>query len=256
MTHLSEEDLILIYYNEAGVAAGSRRHLAECTECQTAAESLRQTLDLCTEWTVPERDAEFERSVWAGLAPALTPALTTAPRRRWFASAWFVPRAWVAVATAVVLMAGAFALGRLSKSGHPQTPVMAGLSNQARERILEISLADHLDRAGMLLTEISNSGDGEATHDFALERGRAQDLVEEGRLLRQTLVLREKSMRGGSATAGFLDDVERVLLEVANAPDMVSAREIEQVRERIGEGSLLFKARIIEANLRTQGQKL
>ncbi|HWF07740.1 MAG TPA: hypothetical protein VG297_04700 [Bryobacteraceae bacterium] len=242
MKHLTEEDLILFYYNEPGLAVESRRHAADCAECQAAVESLRRTLDLCNEWTVPEPDAEFERSTWAGLAPAIT----SEPRRR-----WFVPPMWVAAAAAVVLMAGAFALGRMSKSGHPRTPEMAGLSNQARERILEISLADHLDRAGMLLTEISNSDDSNATRDFALDRGRAHDLVEEGRLLRQTLAL-----RGGGATVGFLDDVERVLLEVANAPDAVSSREIEQVRERIGAGSLLFKVRIIEANLRTQGQKL
>jgi hypothetical protein len=127
---------------------------------------------------------------------------------------------------------------------------MAGLSSQARERILEISLADHLDRAGMLLTEISNTGTPDA-RGFALERGRAQDLVEEGRLMRQTL-----EMRGGSATLAFLDEVERFLLEVANAPDAVNPGEMREMRERIGSGSLLFKVRIIEANLRTQGQKL
>ena len=127
---------------------------------------------------------------------------------------------------------------------------MAGLSNQARERILEISLADHLDRAGMLLTEISNAGDA-GSLDFATERGRAQDLVEEGRLMRQTL-----ARQGDGPTLTFLDEVERFLLEVANAPDSVSARRSEELQQRIGSSSLLFKVRIIESNLRTQGQKL
>jgi hypothetical protein len=102
----------------------------------------------------------------------------------------------------------------------------------------------------MLLTEISNTSNPDA-RDFALERGRAQDLVEEGRLMRQMVAL-----RGGSATLGFLDEVERVLLEVANAPDAVNASEMRQMRERIGASSLLFKVRVIEANLRTRGQKL
>jgi hypothetical protein len=248
MKHLSEEDLILLYYNEPVGAAEARTHVAECTECKAAADSLAQTLDLCSEWGVPEPDAAFERSVWAGIAPALV-----AEPRRGFASRWFAPRVWVAVTAAGILMAGAFVLGRVSgkrngRSG-PAT-VMAGLSSQARERILEISLADHLDRAGMLLTEISNTGTPDA-RGFALERGRAQDLVEEGRLMRQTL-----EMRGGSATLAFLDEVERFLLEVANAPDAVNPGEMREMRERIGSGSLLFKVRIIEANLRTQGQKL
>jgi hypothetical protein len=147
------------------------------------------------------------------------------------------------VAAAAVLLIGAFLLGRGSRA--PQPAILAGLSSQARERILEISLADHLDRAGMLLTEISNAG------DFTSERGRAQDLVEEGRLMRQTL-----ARQGTSPTLTFLDEVERVLLEVANAPDSVSPREVEELQQRIGSGSLLFKVRIIESNLRTQGQKL
>jgi hypothetical protein len=241
--HLSEEDLILIYYSEPGVPAAMRGHVAECAECRAAAESLRQTLDLCNELSVPEPDAGFERSVWAGLVPSLVEQ----PRRH----PWFASRVWVAAAATVVLMAGAFALGRFSNGGRhnpPPQPIMAGLSSQARERILAISLADHFDRAAMLLTEISNSGD---TQDFALERSRAQDLVDEGRLMRQTLAL-----NGSNATVPLLDDVERFLLEVSNAPDMVSASEMQQMRDRIGSGSLLFKVRIIEANLRTQGQKL
>ncbi len=103
--------------------------------------------------------------------------------------------------------------GAWFQSAAQQPTILAGLSNQARERILEISLADHLDRAGMLLTEISNAGDS-GSLDFATERGRAQDLVEEGRLMRQTL-----ARHGANATLTFLDEVQRVLLEVANAPD-------------------------------------
>jgi hypothetical protein len=230
MKHLSEEDLILIYYGEPGVPWGAQ-HLAECGQCKAAADSIAQTLDLCNEWKVPVPDAGFERRVW-----------DCRPR------AWSVPRSrsvsrWMAVAAAAVLLVGAFLLGRGSRA--PQPAILAGLSSQARERILEISLADHLDRAGMLLTEISNAG------DFTSERGRAQDLVEEGRLMRQTL-----ARQGASPTLTFLDEVERVLLEVANAPDSVSPREVEELQQRIGSGSLLFKVRIIESNLRTQGQKL
>ncbi len=83
------------------------------------------------------------------------------------------------------------------------------------------------------------------------ERVRAQDLVEEGRLMRQTL-----ARQGVSPTLTFLDEVERVLLEVANAPDSVSPSEVRELQQRIGSGSLLFKVQVIEANLRTQGQKL
>ncbi|MDP9169016.1 MAG: hypothetical protein M3N54_00245 [Acidobacteriota bacterium] len=232
MNHLSEEDLILFYYSEPGLAASARGHLRECAECRAASDSLVRTLDLCNSWSVPEPPPAFERTVWAQLAPQIENR-----QARWFA----FPRTWIAVAAAAMLLMGAFFMGRMSRT--PQPSIVAGLSNQARERILEISLADHLDRAGMLLTEISNT-DESGLADFASERDRAHDLVEEGRLLHQTF-----ARRGTSATLTFLDDLERILTEVSHAPD---AREIQQ---RISSGSLLFKVRIIESNLRTQGQK-
>jgi hypothetical protein len=226
MKHLSEEDLVLMYYGEPGAPDGAHAHLAECGECRAASDSLAQTLNLCNEWSVPTPDAGFERRVW-----------------KYRPRVWSMPRAWVAVAAAAVVLIAVFLLGRQSKS--PQPSIMAGLSDQARQRILEISLADHLDRTGMLLTEISNGG------EFAAERGRAQDLVEEGRLMRQTL-----ARQGASPTLTFLDEVERFLIEVANTPDSVSASEVREFQQRIGSNSLLFKVRVIEANLRTQGQRL
>jgi hypothetical protein len=232
MKHLSEEDLVLIYYDEPGISDGAREHLEECGQCKSAADSLAQTLNLCDEWVVPEPDAGFERRVWA-------------ERRR----VWSVPPVWIGVAaTVAILLAGAFLIGRGSSA--PQPTILVGLSDQARARILEISLADHLDRTDMFLTEISNTPDSRSI-DFAAERSRAKDLVEEGRLMRQTLAL-----HGENATLAFLDEVQRFLIEVANAPDSPSSEEVRELRQRIGAGSLIFKVRVIESNLRTQGQKL
>ncbi|MEP6715890.1 MAG: hypothetical protein ABJC09_09950 [Terriglobia bacterium] len=236
MNHISEEDLILLYYREPGIDNTTRAHLRECAVCQAAAESLAQTLNICNEFSVPEPPAEFGRSVWAQIAPQLS-----GPRqRRGFARPPLM-RQWIAIAAGVMLLAGVFLMGRATRA--PQAPIATGLSRQARERILAISLADHLDRAGRLLTEISNDSDS-ASAGFATERDRAHDLVEEGRLLHQAL-----ATRGASSTLTFVDDLERLLTEVSHAHD---AREIQ---ERIGSESLLFKVRIIEANLRTQGQK-
>jgi hypothetical protein len=231
MKHLSEEDLVLIYYGEPGVPDGAHKHLAECGQCKAVADSLAQTLDLCNEWSVPVPDAGFERRVW-----------------EYRPSRWSMPRVWIGLAAAAALLIAVFLAGRQSSA--PQPSITAGLSNQARERILEISLADHLDRAEVLLAEISNAGDS-ASLSLAVERGRAQDLVEEGRLMRQTL-----ARQGNSSTLTFLDEVERFLIEVANASDAVGPNELRELQQRIGSASLLFKVKIIESNLRTRGQKL
>jgi hypothetical protein len=230
MNHLSEEDLILIYYNEPEAGTTARSHLAGCAECREAAERLSTTLNSCYEWQAPEPDPELARGVWAAIAPQLDRPHLKTPGVRW---RW----PFLTLAAAAVLLL-AFLAGRYSQK--PTALAMSGLSTQAQRRILAISLADHLDRAEMLLTEVSNT-------DEPVDRVRAQDLVEEGRLMRQVL-----ARQGESSTLAMVDEVERFLLEAANAPDGQTAA----LRERIAANSLLFKVRIIESNLRTGGQKI
>ena len=234
LTHLDEKTMILLYYNEPIVTAAQRAHLFECPECAREMESLRATLRIADHYPVPEPPPRFERDVWARLSPALEP-------RRAF---WRLPRIWVPALAMALLLIGAFFLGRISQSAHPsQPPIMAGLTAKARERILVISLADHLERAGMLLTDLSNDG--------AIDRERAKDLVSEGRVMQQAL-----ERTAPSAKIPVFDDVERVLLEVANAPDRVKPAALQEIRERIGSESLLFKVRVVETNLRSKGQTL
>ena len=242
MTHLSEEDLILLYYAEPGVPGDARTHLARCAECRAAAESLARALTVCDELAVPERSPEFGRDVWTRLAPAL--AFQPEPARR------FTPRIWLSAAALAVLLVAVFFAGRFSRTASPRPPAMAGLSDQARERILAIAVADHLDRVQTLLTEIAD-GKGSGPDAFAENRARAGDLVAEGRLMRQTL-----AAQGDTATAAFLDETERFLIDAAHTPDTATASEVRELRDRIESGSLLFKVRIVESNLRNEEQKL
>jgi hypothetical protein len=240
MTHLNEEDLILAYYNEPGAGA-AEAHLAECAKCRAAAESLARALSVCNQWSVPERPPEFGRDVWLRLVPELD----VQPQN---GKVWQGFRIWAAAAGLAVLLLAVFMAGRYSRPS--QKPVMAGLSEQARERILAIAVADHLDRVQILMTEISNTT-GSTPETFASDKGRAEDLVQEGRLLRQSL-----ASGGETATTGFLDEVERFLIETAHAPAGGSAQDVRDLRDKIEEGSLLFKVRVVESNLRNEEQKL
>jgi len=238
--HLNEEDLILAYYNEPG-AEPARAHIAKCPECRAAAESLTRTLNMCDELPVPERSADFGRDVWNELVPQLS----NYPQTK---SGWHGFRVWAAAAACAMVLIAVFLAGRYSRP--TATPsLMAGLSDQARERILKTAVADHLDRVQILLTEISNtSGSPEM---LAADRARAQDLVQEGRLMRQSL-----AAQGETPTTSFLDETERFLMEAAHTPDAASAEEVAALRDRIESGSLLFKVRIVESNLRNEEQKL
>lgn len=233
MRHLSEDDLVLLYYGEPGAPEQARMHLAECPECRAAAESLGQTLDACNEWTVPEADPYFRRRVWARLAPELE------GRRAALSMRW-----WVAGAAVAAMVIAAFMAGRVST--HPAPAFTSRLSDEARERILAISLADHLERAQLLLTEVANMNDTDAG-ELLSDRARARDLASESRLMRQVLA----GDRENAGMLPLLDEVGRFVLEIANAPDKVDGADLRDLKERIESESLLFKVRIVETNLRT-----
>jgi hypothetical protein len=244
MSHLSEEDLILAYYNEPGAAEFVQPHLAECADCRAAAESLAQTLQVCNQWTVPEPSPEFGRDVWLRLVPAME-AHPQPAGWKWFSGRPF--RILTAAAGFAVLLAAVFFAGRYSRPVAPTD--LAGLSDQARENILAIAAADHLDRVQILMTEIANSGDTPVS--LTANRERAAELVKESRLVRQSL-----AAQGETQTTNFLDETERFLIEAAHTPDNNAGKEVLALRDRIASDSLLFKVRVVESNLRNEERKL
>jgi hypothetical protein len=81
--------------------------------------------------------------------------------------------------------------------------------------------------------------------DISEERERARDLVSENRLYRQTALT-----TGEPGVASVLDDLERVLMEIANSPSTMTAREFANVRERIEQQGIIFKVRVFGERVR------
>jgi hypothetical protein len=50
--------------------------------------------------------------------------------------------------------------------------------------------------------------------------------------------------------ASFLDDLERVLVDVAAGPSTVSQEELDSVRRRIESKELVFKVRVVSSQVR------
>jgi hypothetical protein len=233
MKHLTEEELTGAYYGDAGEDA--RRHLEECPECRGELARIERLLNEIREYPVPERGESWESEVWTRLAPQL-PARK--PRREWL-------RWWILAPAMASLVAVAFIGGMLVQ----QRRAPAGISAKARERVLLIAMGDHLDRSEMVLAELVNAGPG--VTDFDDERARARDLLSENRLLRQTA-----THTGDVQHAAILDELERVLLDIAHTPPDASAAELETLQSRIESEGLLFKIRVISSNVHDKGQKL
>ena len=104
----------------------------------------------------------------------------------------------------------------------------------------------------MVLAELANSGTpGAGKLDIGYERKTAQDLVESNRLYRQTA-----NRTGDRATASLLDDLERVLLEIANSPVQLSGRQLEDLRREIKDDGLQFKVRVYQTNIQERDKTL
>lgn len=234
MNHLSEEQLILFHYHEADEAHDRNlmeQHLSACEICRSRLADLERELALLGEAPVPARPPEYGRQVWQRLRPRLM------ERPESFRAGFFAPRQWVVAGALAALIAGAFLAGRFLQIR--RTPQAAPISAQARERILLLAVGNHLERSQMVLVELVNA-DGKGPVDIGPERRTARDLVEANRLYRQTA-----TRDGDLGMANVLDDLERVLIEVANSPSEISSAQLDSIRRRIEAKGILFKIRVV-----------
>ncbi|HVJ26788.1 MAG TPA: hypothetical protein VM493_04570, partial [Vicinamibacterales bacterium] len=96
----------------------------------------------------------------------------------------------------------------------------------------------------------SEQPDGQNAVDFSLERERAEELVAANRLYRQTV-----SATGNSSVTELLDELERLLVELAASPDQLSAEDMERVQRQVTAKDLLFKVRVVSTALRARQQQ-
>jgi len=242
-THLTEDELILHYYGEMADAeeGSAAAHLSQCRDCHAQYRNLQRVLAVVDEATVSgaELPEGFERTLWARLEPNLQ-------RDRPNLFSWFVhsPARLAWAAGVLLLVSGAFFAGRLSLRAPEAPGRTAGSAAQVREGILLIDLSDHLDRSQMMLVELA-SAEAEGSLDVSRERARAEQLVAANRLYRQTA-----ASTGDGAIVDFLDDLERLLVDLAASPEELSPEQLASVRRRIDTEGLLFKLRVLSSEVR------
>jgi hypothetical protein len=137
---------------------------------------------------------------------------------------------------------------RPAPSGTDQT-VAAGSAVETtalRERLLLAAVGEHLERTEMVLIELVNAR-GQGAIDISAERLRAEELVAENRLYRQTA-----ASVGDQAVAAILDELDRILTEVAGGPSALTAADLDSMRRRIEGQHILFKVQVISTELRAR----
>lgn len=253
--HATEEELVLHHYGELqDSSAGSREqerdaraieaHIATCATCRAALEELRGVLSLVDTEVLPEPLLGLEARVWSRLAPEVN------GRARW----WHLrvpgsPR-WVLAGGLAAMVVAAFLAGRWTRPDvGPAPPELAAVDPAlVAERVMDVAVGDHLDQSQMMLLELLNSDAG-PPDSIADDRQRARDLVAANRLYRHTAV-----QAGNEGVREVLDALERVLIEIANAPPDVSARELDALRAEIEQRGILFRLRVVASEMRAREQ--
>jgi hypothetical protein len=117
--------------------------------------------------------------------------------------------------------------------------------------VVLIAVGGHLERSQMLLVEIMNA-EGKGPVDFSTEQQQARDLLDANHLYRLSA-----QHAGDPQVARLLDELGRVLAEVANGPEELSPRDLQQIRSQIQSDNLLFKVRVVgsEVNSRVRRQE-
>jgi len=242
MKRFRDDDLILFRSGESPVAEAIRAALADDPELARRYSELERLLDAADLVPEPEPIEGLEARIWRRVRPRLDAEPTPAPSWRPSLVTWRL----AALATmGVLVLALAFALGRwsgpevapgeMARSVEPE----AGFGSDARERVLLASVAGHLDASERLLTELVNRDDG-ATPDS--ERELAAALLSSNRLYRAAA-----ARAGQRRIVRLLDQLEPVLLELANAPAGSSGGG--DVRRLVESEDLLFKVRIVGGRL-------
>lgn len=127
------------------------------------------------------------------------------------------------------------------------TPENVGPQRErTRDRILLVAVGNHLERSQMVLMELVNAPD-KGDVDISGEQARAEDLLNSNRLYRMTA-----QDVGDRKLASVLDELERTLIEIAHEPSKVNSDELKDLQRRIEAQGVLFKVRVVGANIRDQ----
>jgi len=247
MEHLKEEELIAFHDGELNGRERVQEHLRTCAECRAELEKIETVFAAMDAMPVPDPGENYGQRVWAAISPRL-PERRPPSWKNWW-EGFFAPRRLVAVAAFATIIVAAFLAGHYW--WHPQpgsTPVESVDTAKVRERVLVVAVGNHLNKSEMFLIELSNAQPNSAPGklvNISAEQHRAEDLLEENRLYRQTAL-----NEGDQVMASTLDELERVLLDVANSPEEVSPARFELMRQRLESRGILFKVRVSQQGLR------
>ena len=243
--HLEDDDLVLHYYGDLEPGAEhAAAHLADCAECHGRFGRLQRVMAAVDSMPVPSLPDGLERTVWARLEPSLP------VNRGWLSWLVLSPANLAWVSAIVLLVAGAFIAGRVTRPVLPAEAGVVASADEIREEVILAGVGEHLERSQSMLVELVTADPDDLSADVGIERERAEELVAANRLYRQAA-----TQSGDVAVTQLLDELERLLVELAATPDELSSKDLERVRQRVSAKDLLFKVRVVSSGVKARQQE-
>jgi hypothetical protein len=240
-----QDGLVLHYYGELSGAeqVTVQEHLEGCSECLAEFRKLRQVLEVVNEETfpVPARPDEYEAAVWRRIRTKLPEN----PPRWW--QAWLAPQRLALAGALAAVIVVAFMAGRISLPPPAGEELAGRQPEKVRERIVLVAVGDHLEKSQMMLIELTNADPAAGGIDISAEQQRARELLGANRLYQQSA-----QKAGDPAINKVLDDLERILVEVANSPDELDSGQLAQIQKRIESQGLLFRVRVLGSKVNSK----
>ena len=266
MTHITDEQLVAYALDdvEAGTRAAVESHVESCAACRASLDEIRAdararprrsrspnaattTARRCG--TPSSRDSTSRRSQRD--AALGTPAL----RHRHLGTSCSFVRP-LARRRGDRDARRRRVLARTPRRGNRQRAagavnVQASLGTEAiRERVVLAALGEHFDRTERTLVELVEQPAGPprghlGRAGLGARSARGQPALSAGQPGATTPALSQ-----------VLEDLEPVLLEIANSPSQITSDEFEALRDRIEARSLVFKVRVTGADVRARERAL
>jgi hypothetical protein len=231
MKHFPEEDLIAYQLHESSNETAIRRHLEECVECAAVSESIAETLRVFSAEPVPKLDLERN---WQRLRGNLSVLGADQPKR--FGLRWKLIWPPIGLAMAALLVVVFIALhGSYTMMKRPNLAINGHgpLTTEPRDP----AIADHLDSAERLLTEVNNT------------QGSLDDVTREQAhhlLLKNAVYVHSARESGDVAQAAVLENLGRVLTTLDNEPE--TPHSTWRLRLEMNTSGLLLDIRILRQN--------
>jgi predicted anti-sigma-YlaC factor YlaD len=232
MKHFSEEDLIAYQLHESTAEDVISKHLESCSECADLSESIAETLRVFSADPVPMPDLEHNWQRLRGNLSVLTPERSRGfDFLRW---GWKWPAAGFAAAAMILLT---IFVTHIRRTGETIPNMAVNGHGPLTTQPTDPAIANHLDAAERLLTEVNNSS---GPLDSAT-REQAHELS-----LQNAVYVRDAREKGDLAEAAVLENFGRVLTTLDNEPS--TPHSTWRLRLEMNTSGLLLDIRILRQN--------